>query len=139
MSDANYIRMLEELYKKLPSKKSRSGRFKIPRVESFYHGNKTVLINFKEIADYLNREYKTLRVFLAKELASPAAPSDRRLIFHSKIDQATLQSAIEYFIKKYVICPICKGPDTQLVIERKNWYLKCEICGAISSVPPIKG
>jgi len=138
MDDKQYLKMLDELYKKLPPRKVRTERFKVPRVEVFQHGNKTTLINFRHIAEYLNRQEKILRVFLARELASPAAPSNGKLVFHSKIDADTLQSAIDYFVKKYVICPVCNGPDTKLIITKKNWYLKCEICGAESPVPPIR-
>jgi len=138
MDDQLYLKMLDELYRKMPPRKVRTERFRIPVVEVMQHGNKTILMNFKEIAEYLNRDEKILRVFLARELAAPAAPSDGRLVLHSRISEDTLQSAIEYFVKKYVICPICNGPDTKLVVTKKNWYLKCEICGAESSVPPIK-
>jgi|Deesub1362B_J571_1020462.scaffolds.fasta_scaffold00003_399 translation initiation factor 2 subunit 2 len=138
MSDDKYYDMLEEIYKQIKPKKVDKGRFRVPYPRFFYQGNKTVFINFKEIADYINRDYKIFRTFLAKELASPTSPSNGRLIFHSRIDPQTLQSAIDYFVRKYVICPICGGPDTQLIITKRNWMIKCEICGAESPVLEVK-
>ncbi len=134
----DYHEMLEELYQKMPPRRIKTERFRVPAVESFIHGNKTVFVNFKEIAEYLNRDTKILRVYLAKELAVPVSPSNGRLVLHGKIDNRTLQSAIEYFVKKYVICPVCEGPDTKLIISKKNWVIKCEICGAESPVLPVK-
>jgi translation initiation factor 2 subunit 2 len=139
--DDAYFKMLEEAYKKIPKEGLRKevSRFKIPRVRIFYHGkNRTIFLNFLEIAQMLNRDPNLLRRFLSRELASPSSPSGNRLIFHARIDETTLQNTIEYFIRKYVKCPICGGYDTRLLKVDRHLVIKCDICGAESPVPPIK-
>lgn len=140
-SEEAYFKMLEEAYKKIPEtgvRKSES-RFKVPRVRIFYHGkNRTIFLNFKEICDVINRDPNLLRKFLSKELAAPSSPSGNRLIFHARIDETTLQNTVEYFIRRYVRCPICGGYDTRLLKADRRLVLKCDICGAESPVPPIK-
>lgn len=136
-----YNKMVEEAYKILPETgyKQLSTRFNPPTVQIFYQGkNKTVIINFKEIAEYLDRDPNLMRKFLSLELAAPSSPSNGRLILHTRVDETTLQNTINYFIKRYVRCPVCGGYDTKLKKIGKNFLMKCEICGAESPTPPIK-
>ncbi len=136
-----YIKMINEAYKKLPEYglRVKAARFKPPHVQLFYQGkNKTVFANFKEVAEYINRDPDVIRKFLAHELATPATPSDGRLILHTRIDLQTLQNTVNFFIKRYVKCPMCEGYDTQLIKKGKALIIKCSICGAESPVPPIK-
>lgn len=136
-----YLRMLEEAYSKIPETGVRemASRFRIPQVRLFYQGkSKTIFVNFKEIAEYLNRDSEVIRKFLARELATPATPSNERLILHTRVDPQTLQNTVEFFIKKYVRCPVCGGYDTRLLKKERALIIKCEICGAESPVPPIK-
>ncbi|MCD6263176.1 translation initiation factor IF-2, partial [Candidatus Bathyarchaeota archaeon] len=39
------------------------------------------------------------------------------------------------YTKRYVICPVCKRPDTRIVKEKRLAFLVCEACGARSSIP----
>ena len=136
-----YKKLLDEAYKIIPETgyKQVSVRFNPPPVRIFYQGkSKTVIINFKEIADYLNRDPNLLRKFLSLELAAPSSPSNGRLILHARVDDTTLQNTISYFIKRYVKCPVCGGYDTKLNKIGKTLLLKCEVCGAESPAPPIK-
>ena len=140
-SEEAYNKMLEEAYQKIPETGVRrvESRFRPPRANVFYHGkNRTVIVNFGEIAEYLNRDPNILRKFLTKELAAPSAPSGDRLIFLAKIDEQAIQSLLDYFIKRYVRCPVCGGYDTRLIRSNKHLTLKCDVCGAESPVPPIK-
>lgn len=139
----SYEGMLEEAYKELSTKavnvKLATERFKIPQVKVQYQGkSKTLLLNFKEICDYINRDRDIVKKFIAKELGVPAAPSGDRLLLDSHIDVQTLQNTLDYFVKKYVKCPVCGGYDTRLMKKEKYYEIKCDICGAVSPAPPIK-
>ena len=137
----NYFKMLDDAYSELPEKgvKELMTRFRTPHVRLFYQGrSKTIFVNFREIADYLNRDSEIMRKFLAKELATPATPSNERLILHTHVDSQTLQNTVEFFIKRYVRCPECGGYDTRLLKRGRSLVIKCEICGAESPVPSIK-
>ena len=136
-----YMKMLDEAYKTIPETgyKQVSQRFTPPPVKIFYQGkNKTVILNFKEIAEYLNRDPNLFRKFLRLELAAPSSPSNGSLVIHTRVDDITLQNTVNYFIKRYVRCPVCGGFDTKLNKVGKALIIKCEICGAESPTPPIK-
>ncbi|HEW94158.1 translation initiation factor IF-2 subunit beta [Candidatus Geothermarchaeota archaeon] len=135
-----YYKMLDEAYSKLPEKRVKvESRFRVPRPQVFYQGkSRTIIMNFKEIAEYINRDPNLLRKFLSRELAAPSAPSGDRLVFLARIDEQAIENTIEYFVKRYVRCPVCGGYDTRLIRVHKFLILKCDICGAESPVPPIK-
>lgn len=139
--EKEYMKMLNEAYRKIPETgvKAKAYRFRTPQVQIFYQGkNKTIFVNFKEVSEYLNRDPNVIRKFLARELATPATPSDGRLILHTHIDPQTLQNVVSFFIKRYVRCPVCVGYDTRMFKRGKALIMKCEICGAETPVPPIK-
>jgi hypothetical protein len=45
---------------------------------------------------------------------------------------------LDEYVNRYVICKECKRPDTKLVKEDRISFLKCEACGAKSSIKAIK-
>ncbi|MHA1988975.1 MAG: translation initiation factor IF-2 subunit beta, partial [Promethearchaeota archaeon] len=49
-----------------------------------------------------------------------------------------IQKKIESYVKEYVLCKECGKPDTKLIKEGRITFLKCEACGAKSSVKSIK-
>ncbi|HEX69307.1 MAG TPA: translation initiation factor IF-2 subunit beta [Candidatus Bathyarchaeota archaeon] len=135
--DEKYEELLERAYSQLPPTIFESKRFEIPRVRSTIFGMRTIVHNFKEIAETLNRPPQHLLKFLAKEMATAGVIDDERAIFQGKFENETLQHLVERYTKEYVICPICKRPDTKIVKEKRLWFLVCEACGAKSSIRPV--
>ena len=135
--DEKYEELLERAYSHLPPTIFESKRFEVPRVRSTIFGMRTIIHNFKEIAETLNRPPQHLLKFLAKEMATAGVIDDERAIFQGKFENETLQHLVERYTKEYVICPICKRPDTKIVKEKRLWFLICEACGAKSSIRPV--
>ncbi len=135
--DEKYEELLERAYSQLPPTIFESKRFEVPRVRSTIFGMRTIIHNFKEIAETLNRPPQHLLKFLAKEMATAGVIDDERAIFQGKFENETLQHLVERYTKEYVICPICKRPDTKIVKEKRLWFLICEACGAKSSIRPV--
>lgn len=132
-----YEELLERAYSQLPPTVFESKRFEVPRVRSTIFGMRTILHNFKEIAEILNRPPQHLLKFLAKEMATAGVIDNERAIFQGKFESETFQRLIERYTNEYVICPICKRPDTKIVKEKRLWFLICEACGAKSSLRPV--
>ena len=38
------------------------------------------------------------------------------------------------YLEGYVVCPVCKRPDTKIVKEKRLSFLVCNACGAKSSI-----
>ncbi|MDT7865216.1 MAG: translation initiation factor IF-2 subunit beta, partial [Thermoproteota archaeon] len=96
--------------------------------------NRTIITNFKEISEKLNRDKQQLASFFFKEFAVNGMIEDDTLILFGKFSFEKVNMSLKYYIKKYVLCPICNSNDTMLEKERKNLFLKCLACGAISSI-----
>ena len=135
-----YEKMLEEAYSELPPEVFKRKRFEIPRPDSRVFGRRparTILFNFKEICDALNRDPMRILRFLSKEMATAGTADGTRAIFQGRFDNETLRRLIERYARDFVICPVCKRPDTKIVKERRLYFLDCEACGARSSIRPV--
>jgi translation initiation factor 2 subunit 2 len=131
----DYIKLLDRISVKIP--KSSSGeRFIIPNPSCVNVGNKTYILNFNEIAEKLNRAPSHILKFLSKEMATSGVIIGSRVLFQGHFPESTIKRLIEFYVNRFVICPICKRPDTKLVKEGKFLFLICEACGAKSSVIP---
>ena len=126
----DYDNMLDELYTNLPEKEKTEARFEIPKVNSFYEGNKTIIPNFTALAEKLRRKKEHIMKFLSKELASPCFLDGDRLIVQRKVLNTLINKKIEEYVKFYVLCPICKRPDTKICDEAGVKLMICEACGA---------
>ena len=112
-------------------------RFVIKKVDLLLEGNRSFIQNFKEISEGLNRDTAHILKFLNRELATRGDYKGGRAIFVGKFNEYLLNSLIKRYCEKFVICPICKRPDTRLVKEGKFLFLKCDACGAKEAIKPI--
>jgi len=133
----DYKEMLKRARSQLPSEILEYERFEIPRPRSFVTGMRTILANFKEICEALNREPRHVLKFLSGEMATAATIQGTRAIFQGKFGKDTFERLIERYVKEFVVCPVCKRPDTKIVKERRFFFLICEACGARSSIRPV--
>lgn len=139
LGNYEYKQLLERALKLMPKKPTRTQRFTLPKVITITAGSYTTVRNFKEIYDTLRRSPKHLSRFLLKKLGIAGAmdESSGALVLYSRVSSATLNRLLEMYVKKYVVCPTCSSWDT--ILERKGriWILRCEACGAETSVEPV--
>ena len=134
MREPNYREMLERAHERLPHRVEKYKRFEVPRPRAARVGKRTILLNFKEICDALNRDPKHLLKFLSREMATMASIEGARAIFQGVFRQDTIRNLIQTYTQRYVICPVCNRPDTRIVKEKRLSFLVCEACGARSSI-----
>ena len=63
----DYKELLERAHSQLPSDISEHKRFEVPQPRSFINGMRTILANFKEICDALNRDPRHVLKFFSKK------------------------------------------------------------------------
>ena len=130
-----YEEMLDRLYASLPEKTKKHERFEMPEADSFLQGSKTFVKNFSAILKLINRDERHLFKFLTKETATAASVDDSgRLILNGKFSQQQVSDLLRNYISQFVLCPVCKRPDTRVEERQGVKMLKCEACGALSSV-----
>ena len=133
----SYKEMLKRVYSQLPPEVFEQKRFEIPKPRSTIAGARTILYNFKEVCDTLNRDPHHLLKFLSKEMATAGTVNGARAIFQGKFRHESLERLVKRYAEEFVICPICKRPDTKILKEKRLYFLVCEACGARSSIRPV--
>lgn len=130
----NYEELLKRARSQFPDVGVKSERLEIPRLHYARIGMRTVIYNFKEVADALDRDPQHMLKFLTGEMATAATVQGSRVIFQGKFSEDTFGRLIQRYLEGYVVCPVCKRPDTKIVKEKRLSFLVCQACGAKSSI-----
>lgn len=133
----DYKDMLSRALSRLPEKVFEKSRFEIPKAKSFTMGNRTVIKNFQEIAQIMNRDSKHLMKFLSGELATSGIFESRGAVFQGRFSTRQINEKIDKYANTFVLCHECGKPDTRLVKEGRVVLVQCEACGARHSVRSI--
>ncbi|MGD6852294.1 MAG: translation initiation factor IF-2 subunit beta [Candidatus Bathyarchaeia archaeon] len=130
----NYDNLLKRACEQMPEVSTKKERLEMPRIMLQTVGMRTVISNFKEIADSLDRDPQHLLKFLTREMATAATFHESRAIFQGKFRTDSFERLLQRYQESYVICPVCKRPDTKIVKEKRLAFLVCNACGARSSI-----
>jgi translation initiation factor 2 subunit 2 len=133
MSD-EYMKLLDSAIEKIPAKTSSGERFELPAIQGIRMGSRTIIQNFKEIADRMNRDPLHLLKFLSKELATAATTDGTRAILKGVFKVESMKRLLDIYTQRFVVCPVCKRPDTKMDRQEGYTFLICEACGARSPV-----
>ncbi len=134
----NYEKLLDRAWNSIPEKLRSMSRFEIPTANTFLEGNQTIIRNFNEIADILNRDSKHILTYLSKELAAPATFDGNRVIIQRVLRDAMINKRIEDYAKEYVLCHECKRPDTKITELSGEKIIRCTACGGWWPMKKIK-
>ena len=130
----DYESLLKRARSLIPDVALKRERLEIPRPNHAVIGMRTLIFNFKELADALDRDPQHILKFLSGEMATAATMQGARAIFQGKFPQDTLERLLKRYVEVFVLCPICKRPDTKIVREKRLSFLICKACGARSSI-----
>jgi translation initiation factor 2 subunit 2 len=129
-TEEDYDKLLARLRESLPETVASHSRFKIPEPDVLYEGKTTVLRNFADIIETINREPAHLMAFLLKEVGTAGNQEGRRALFKGRVPVKQLEDRINYYVDIFVLCSECNRPDTKLVKDGRTLVLECEACGA---------
>jgi translation initiation factor 2 subunit 2 len=132
-----YLKNLDRALEKIPKKTATRERFEMTEPSSRIFGAKTIIFNFSDICSNMNRDPRQVLKFLSKEMATAASIDGGRAIFQGKFNNNSITQLLNVYCNKYVVCPICKRPDTNIEKEDRFSFLICEACGAKSSITSI--
>lgn len=122
--------MLSKAQDDIPEDLGGGERFETPEAKTQKDGNKTVLRNFQDIADQVNRDPDHLSKFLLGELGTAGHVEGKTLVLNGSFRRGSINRKLEDYVETYVECPECGRPDTRIVKEKGIELLKCEACGA---------
>ncbi|XP_018327427.1 eukaryotic translation initiation factor 5-like [Agrilus planipennis] len=112
-------------------------RYKMPRivakVEGKGNGIKTVIVNMTEVAKALGRPPTYPTKYFGCELGAQTQFDfkNERFIVNGSHDAIKLQDLLDGFIRKFVLCPGCDNPETDLIVSAKRGTIStgCKACG----------
>ncbi|XP_037602975.1 eukaryotic translation initiation factor 5 [Sebastes umbrosus] len=112
-------------------------RYKMPRliakVEGKGNGIKTVIVNMVDVAKALNRPPTYPTKFFGCELGAQTQFDSKndRYIVNGSHEANKLQDMLDGFIRKFVLCPECDNPETDLHVNPKKQTIgnSCKACG----------
>jgi len=134
MASESYEKLLDRALAQIPKKTSSGERFEVPKPSCVRSGSRTIVNNFKDICEKLNRDPKHLLRFLSKEMATAGSYEGDHVIFQGKFGLQSIERLIQIYVNRFVICPVCGRPDTKIEKEGRFHFLVCDACGAKSSV-----
>lgn len=97
-------------------------------------GQKTS-INLEVVSKSLNRNSDHLKTFILKELHTTGSVNiEGRLILRGVFIKSKVQSVVKRFIEMFVKCLVCNKFDTEILREKRMWFLSCKRCQSKRSV-----
>ena len=130
----DYDELLKRACSQMPEVSLKVERLELPRLFISTVGMRTIISNFKEVSDALDRNPQHIMKFLTREMATAATYHDGRAIFQGRFRQDSFNRLLQRYIESFVTCPVCKRPDTKVLKEKRLAFLICNACGAKSSV-----
>lgn len=112
-------------------------RYKMPRinakVEGKGNGIKTVIVNMVDVAKAIGRPATYPTKYFGCELGAQTQfdYKNERFIVNGSHDASKLQDLLDGFIRKFVLCPECDNPETELLVSTKKGTISqgCKACG----------
>jgi len=111
-----------------------SDRLEIPEFRSSAMKMKTNLMNFREVSQALRRDMRHMYRYFMKALATSGSIHEDYVVLKGKFSRVQLSEVLKNYVEQYVVCPVCKRPDTRITKEREFYFLVCDACGAKSPV-----
>lgn len=135
-SELEYVNLLRHAMTVLKKDKDSNvtSRMKLP-LEVKREARKTS-VNVVEISEALNRQVEHLVKFISNELMTTGSVNkDGKLLLKGSFIRSELQEVIRRYIEHFVVCKICESvEDTDIVRDKKLYFLKCSKCGGARCV-----
>ena len=130
----NYDALLDRALGGITKRGSSGERFELPVASVSIIGARTIVNNFADVVDRLNRDPHHVLKYLAKEMATAGSYEGGKGYFQGKFSRETINRLVGVYTNRFVICPVCKRPDTKVERRERLSFLVCEACGARSSI-----
>ena len=134
MSNREYDSLLDRARERIPKNISERSRWTMPTPDILIEGSQTILRNFSEIVDAMDRDANHVFQYLLNELGTSGTIEQFRIMLKGKVPPKRIKEKIVSYVKTYILCAECKAPDTRFLREDRTTLLKCQACGATRPV-----
>ena len=129
MSDFEYESLLDRARSNIPEEISNRARWTLPDPQIMIEGSNTILRNFTEVVNHMERDANHVYQFMLNELGD--GPRAR---FKGRIPPKRIKKTIVNYVNTYIKCVQCNAPDTHFIKQDRTTLLKCQACGATRPV-----
>lgn len=130
----DYETLLTKAREKLPVFAAEKSRFEVPNARGHIQGAKTIITNFVQIAQAMQRDPHQVLKYVLKGLAIPGEIKPVGLVLGAKIPASRINEKIQQYTQEFVFCRECHKPETKLEKEGMIFFMKCQACGARYSI-----
>ncbi|KAJ3121984.1 hypothetical protein HK098_003244 [Nowakowskiella sp. JEL0407] len=116
-------------------------RYKMPaiisKIEGRGNGIKTVIPNMADVAKALDRPPSYTTKYFGGDLGALCSVDDKkdRYLVNGAHDAERLQTSLDGFINRFVLCGSCRNPETDLLVSKDERITRvCKACGARTPV-----
>ncbi len=134
MANRDYDSLLDRARERIPEDISERSRWTMPTPDILIEGSQTILRNFSEIVDAMDRDANHVFQYLLNELGTSGTIEQFRIMLKGKVPPKRIKEKIVSYVKIYILCAECKAPDTRFLREDRTTLLKCQACGATRPV-----
>ncbi|MDY7081071.1 MAG: translation initiation factor IF-2 subunit beta, partial [Halobacteria archaeon] len=111
----DYDSQLDRAIENMPEIEGEGTRFEVPEPEVRIEGSSTILSNFQEIVDTLNRDEDHLMKYLLREIGTAGHIDESgRARLKGDFSESEFDQVLDAYVGEYVLCSECGRPDTHL-------------------------
>ena len=134
MADYEYDALLDRARERIPKDISARSRWTMPEPDILIEGSQTILRNFADVVNAMDRDANHVYQFLLNELGTSGTREQVRVMFKGRVPPARIKEKRGAYVKAFILCDQCRAPDTRFIKEGRTSLLKCQACGATRPV-----
>lgn len=108
----------------------------ITKIESRGNGIKTVIVNMTNVAKDLKVPADYPTKYFSAVLGASNESKDGKFVIKGSFTQTHLEGVLQEFIRKFVLCPKCSLPETDMTVKGDMVHLDCKACSHHAVVDP---
>src|SRR5437879_4659081 len=114
LSMNDYDGLLDRALSKITQSTGTGERFELPIAMVQIIGQRTIVVNFSDVVDRLNRDPHHVLKYLAKEMATAGSYEGGRGYFQGRFSRETIIRLLNVDSKRFVICTVCRRHVTRV-------------------------
>ena len=134
MTDYDYDALLDRARERIPKDIRERSRWTMPEPDILIEGSQTILRNFVDIVNAMDRDANHVYQFLLNELGTSGTREQARVLFKGRVPPIRIKEKLVAYGKACILCDQCRAPDTRFIKEGRTTLLKCQACGATRPV-----
>ena len=130
MTDYGCDDLLDRARARIPKDISERSRWTMPEPDVMIEGSQTILRNFADIVNAMDRDANHVYQFLLNELGTSGTREQVRVMFKGRVPPVRIKEKLVAYVKAFILCDQCRDPDTRFIKEGRTSQLKCQASGA---------